>query len=582
MATSNRKRLSTRHSNPTDHLPADKRAGRRQSIAAAQSLPAESPAGNARPDRGRHESPPALAGKPNLRDHHAPAFHSILFETTQQSANNATDAPPAFFADLNLDQIIDAITAGREEYDLKPFFYAPLHSIETIRFRHEIMQDLQNGDLFDHIKSFARKIQEMRGHLAQADKLHYELQRQRWFLDAVAIYCDAVDRLGHDVSCSRIKSRGFTAFREYIADYIHSERFGSLMAETKRLAADLSALTYCLEIQGNRITVRNHEAEPDYSAEIEKTFEKFKQGAVNDYQAKFYDSPEMNHIEAKILDLVAQLYPDIFSNLDGYCGKNRDYMDATIAIFDREIQFYIAYLEHIAKIGRAGLRFCYPNVSSEHKEVCNEQGFDLALANKLVDDRLPVVCNDFYLKGKERVIVVSGPNQGGKTTFARTFGQVHYLAGLGCPVPGSKAQLFLCDQFFTHFEKEENIKNLRGKLQDDLVRIHDILTRATPDSMIIINEIFTSTALKDALFLSREVMEKIMHLDALCVCVTFIDELASLSEQTVSMVSTVVPENPALRTYKIVRRAADGFAYALSIAEKYEVTYQAIKERIRS
>ena len=100
----------------------------------------------------------------------------------------------------------------------------------------------------------------------------------------------------------------------------------------------------------------------------------------------------MNHVEANILDLVGKLYPDIFLNLDNYCTQKAGFQDETIAVFDREIQFYIAYLEYIAKIKRAGLKLCYPQIVDKSKVVYDNEGIDLALAAKLIADKSPVVC----------------------------------------------------------------------------------------------------------------------------------------------------------------------------------------------
>ncbi len=131
-------------------------------------------------------------------------------------------------------------------------------------------------------------------------------------------------------------------------------RFTSFVVETKKLIADLSSVKYCLLIKGNAIKVRKYEFEIDYSTDVEEIFEKFKHGAVKDYRVKLPTGTGMNHVEAKILDFVAKLYPDIFLNLDNYCTKNGNFLDETMSVFYREIQFYVAYLEYVATFKQAG------------------------------------------------------------------------------------------------------------------------------------------------------------------------------------------------------------------------------------
>ncbi|NSW75902.1 MAG: DNA mismatch repair protein MutS [Candidatus Atribacteria bacterium] len=490
---------------------------------------------------------------------------------------------PDFFVDLNLDQIVRTITASREdEYHLRVFFYLPLPNVDAVLYRQEVMQDLENEALFESVKEFSQKMHLVRLHLNLSGKLYYKYNKEGWFLEAVATYCEAVAKFAQDLSSMEIKSRGFKSFREYLLSYVQSGRFRTLRDTAKKLKDDLSMVRYCLLINGGQVKVRRYASEADYSAEIERVFAKFKQHAVKDYRVQYSTGVDMNHVEARIIELVAKLFPEVFSHLEKYCAENADFLDDTVAAFDREVQFYMAYLEYIASFRGRGLSFCYPEISDTCKEIYDYEGFDLALAYQLMIEGKSVVCNDFFLQGKERVLLVSGPNQGGKTTFARTFGQLHYLASLGCPVPGRKACLFLADRIFTHFEREEDIRNLRGKLQDDLVRMHSILTQATKRSIIIVNEIFNSTTLHDAVFLSTQIMQQILELDALCVWVTFVVELASLDERIVSMVSTVHPDDPGLRTYKILRKPADGLAFALFIAEKYRLTRDKIKERIQT
>ena len=511
------------------------------------------------------------------------SFRSVLTETLDDSQIGAVEAPD-HFSDLNLDQVVDAITADWKDYNLKPFYHVALKDLRAITYRQEIFLDLEDQALMKGIRVFSERMRAMRARLKESEeakRFAYKYAMERLFLGAAELYCEAIEELREVLGTADLRSRGLRALRAYLTAYCADPSYMGLETEARKVKADLSAIRYCLLLKDGSVTVRRGEAETDYSSAVEQIFQKFRHDAPKQYRLDVRNWSALNHIEAQIQDRVALLYPDAYRALDEFCTAHGVYLDEPIVRFDREVQFYVAYISHAEKFRRTGLSFCQPELLQGSKQISAQAAFDIALAGKLIDEKAAVVLNDFFLNNPERILVVSGPNQGGKTTFARMIGQLHYLACLGCPVPGREARLFLFDRLFTHFERQENMTNLRGKLQDDLVRTHEILTEATPNSLIIMNEMFSSTTLKDAVYLSARVMKSIVELDLLGVWVTFLDELSSLNEKTVSVVSTVDPTNPAMRTYKLERRPADGLAYAVAIAQKYKMTYDCLKERIQ-
>jgi hypothetical protein len=530
------------------------------------------------------DSPPS-AGGGERRDGQsagpAGTFASLLFPERPGAERVEERSSRAHVADLNLDQVVEAVAGDREQRDLIiGLLYQQVRDTGTVRYRHDVFRDLEDPALFRAVAQFSEQMRQVRVHLDQLPKMHSVHQREGWFLDAAAIYCDAVRSLAADLAGRQVNSRGLASFRDYLASYAGSAAYAQLAADTAGRKDDLAHITYQVRIKGLRVDVSRYEGEPDYSAEIQKTFERFQQGAVKDYRVQYRSWPGMTHAGAQIAERLARLFSTEFSALADYCRRHDGFTDPAISQFDREMQFYLAYLEYIRPMRKSGLSFCYPELTPESKNIFARDTFDLALAAKLTASGKAVVTNELHLEDPERVIVVSGPNQGGKTTFARTFGQLHHLAGTGCPVPGTAARLFVYDKIFAHFEREEDITDLTGKLENDLLRIQKALLAATPDSIVIMNEIFTSTTVSDARFLGEQVLAKVIELDLLCVYVTFVDELASLGPTVVSMASMIVPANPAERTYKVMRKPADGLAYALALADKHRVTYDQLKRRL--
>ena len=103
------------------------------------------------------------------------------------------------------------------------------------------------------------------------------------------------------------------------------------------------------------------------------------------------------------------------------------------------------------------------------------------------------------------------------------------------------------DDIYTHFERQETLATLHGKLDNELVRIHDILSRATAESIIVMNESFASTTVDDSVQIGTEVLERIIALGCVAVYVTSSTNCKS-HRACVSMVAEVEHDDPTKRT----------------------------------
>ncbi len=487
---------------------------------------------------------------------------------------------PSYFSDLNLDQVVEGILGGLDEPDLRPVYYRRLSDEDGVRYRQEVFADLENPALLAAVVAFAGAFRTVRDQQSTAGRHRHAPQAARWHLDAARSYLDAVEALARALAEGKPSSRALDALRAHSGALASSEHFGELRSDCGRVEGMLSSICYCVHVRGGTVTVTDFDGERDCAGAVRRTFERFRQGAVRDYRVPVRDREHLDHVEAQVLDRVASLFTPEFRELERFHEKWQDFVDPVIEQFGVDVHFYLAYLAWTGPLRSRGLPMCYPQVARRPDASWANDSYDLALGRKLALEGATVVTNDISLRGRERILVVTGPNQGGKTTFARMFGQLHHLAALGCPVPGTSARLRLADAIFTCFPREEDPASTGGRLEDDLRLARESLVSATADSVLLVNEIFVATTVSDAAFLGRKLLERACEIGLVGVYVTFVEELASANPSIVSMVSTVEPDDPSIRTFKVLRRAADGRSYAIAVARKYGLSYDQLVETL--
>jgi DNA mismatch repair protein MutS len=484
---------------------------------------------------------------------------------------------PATWADLRLDELagrLDTLGAGPDAVDL---LRTPLRDPDAVDWRHEAFRDIETPEISAVVRAFAASMTGVRRDVRRAGAVRHPVERDRWRLAAMASYGAAVATLEEGLTAAEPASRALDGVRAWLREYVASDTFVALRAEVATAVAGLAAVTYRLRIAEHRILVGPVADEPDYGAEVRATFARFRMPGTTMPAADAFATLDMNPIEAAILDRVVRLHPGPFEALAACVASRASFVEPAIEAFDREVRWFLAWLDLVAPLRAVGLAVCYPEISSEGGLLARAC-FDLALALG-ADGSL--VTSDVEIAPRERVLIVTGPNRGGKTTFARALGQLHHLASIGCPVPAAEAWLPLAEAVHTHFDRPESLSDPGGRLATDLRHVGAILDVATRDSLVVLNDTFASTPVADALRLSRAVIGELRELGSRCVVVTFLDELTTTTgETTVSLTTRADAGDPTRPTFRFERRPADGLAHALAVAERHGLDHDAVRAQI--
>ena len=244
--------------------------------------------------------------------------------------------------------------------------------------------------------------------------------------------------------------------------------------------------------------------------------ERFVTPELKEYEEKILTAEE------KILEIEKSLFLEIRNRIAGQAKRIRQ----TAAV--------IAEFDVLAGFAATAQRFGYsrPQISNTDEFVVSKGRHPVieALAEEHRADRF--VPNDLFMNNSsDQILIVTGPNMGGKSTFLRQNALLVILAQMGSFVPAQLVRFPIIDRIFTRIGASDNLARGRSTFMVEMTETAIILNSATPKSLIILDEIGRGTATFDGLSLAWAVIEHIQsHLHAKTIFATHYHELTELAD----------------------------------------------------
>jgi DNA mismatch repair ATPase MutS len=453
----------------------------------------------------------------------------------------------ALTEDLGLGTLFGAMARG-DEFLFDVARRAVLSSLtdpEAIGYRQRILADcLEQASVVRQIYDAAAEA------VAGSKKIYRGIFSQspdstlRWAIEALHLFVGILRRLRHiaDEHAADFRSEGFTAlfgmlsrelgddYFQAIEDHLLQLRFRGGVLLSAELGKGNKAINYILRKS---------------SRERPRWFRRTSATSRSAYVLRISDRDESGHrtlseLRGRGIHLAANAL-----------AQSTDHILSFLTMLHCELGFYIGCLNVQERLAQKEEPVCFPVPLSAGENALSFEGlYDICLSLRLGER---AVGNDAHADGKS-LVMITGANQGGKSTFLRSVGVAQLMMQCGMFVPAGSFSSSVCERLFTHYRREEDATMESGKLDEELGRMSEIADSIAPRSIVLFNESFAATNEREGSEIARQIVRALLEAGIRVFFVTHLFDLAQslyLHEANAALFLRAERQAGGQRTFRI-------------------------------
>lgn len=425
----------------------------------------------------------------------------------------------ALIQDLELNTLFNAMALGDDflfEVAQKAVL-SGVNDLDAIRFRQSILQDCTKNaaivrDIYRiPLEAIANKKKYWRGIFSS-----YPSGILSGAVDMLQMFMGLLKRLKHiaDNNAAQFESAGFTRFFAMIQEELDDDYFAAIQDHLQELQFRDGVLISAALGKGNegdeyvlRKPHRNDQSWRERLFTPKPPAYSFRIHPRDDQGAR-----ALGELKNRGINLVANA-----------AAQSADHIDSFLTMLRIELAFYIGCLNLSAQLSQMNAPVAFPVPAVANQRQHTFQGlYDVCLALTM---KQKIVGNDMPANDKE-LVIITGANQGGKSTFLRSIGLSQLMMQCGMFVPADSFCANVCNGLFSHFQREEDVTMESGKLDEELGRMSAIVDNIRPNSIILFNESFAATNEREGAEIARQIISALLEKRIKIFFVTHLYELA--------------------------------------------------------